>query len=445
MKNIDALWHIRRTTITKFAIATLCLSIIAFSISIFVYSGILRGLNIFFDFFVFYTAGWLWNEGLDPYNPELFRTQLNAIGGHKVGYAYFYPPQGTILFALLAKLPLVTAHQVLLGVNLTLIVTSLCLMAYILSWYRPIGLLEITLLVSFLNTGYGRVTLRNSQWGALILVFLLTTFILARHGRQVLAGVTLAAITFKPSFLPLYVGYYLLRRSYRLVLICVLAAGFFTITPLLITGRSIGGTLASWLRLVLLQSAPGRIDSPTSPSGPWSEFMLHMEPLVYRVFNAQSSVTTTISWLIVLTLCGYTAYLIWHSTPSKKIDLLDFGLVSALSLMCIYHRNYDIFLLFPGLLYIYVHITTSSDKNAQLGWAIFLVTILILISLPNDTVLRLSYSDTSLKDNYLCRLIAPFPAWAGLAVLGALLWLKTRSIAPLIRSTTSGRVLLEEV
>jgi hypothetical protein len=339
------------------------------------------------------------------------------------------PPPSSVLFSLLANLPLDTAHRVLLGINLGLLVVSLCLMAVVLSWYRPIGLLEVTLLISFLNTGFGRVNLRNSQWGILVFVILLATFILARYRRDALAGLSLAAVTFKPSFLPLYVGYYLLRRSYRLVVVCVLTAGLFTILPLLLTQRPLAETMMGWLRMLMLRDAPGQVDSP-SPSAPWSEFMLHLAPLIYRVFNAQSNVTTAVSWLIVLALCGYTVYLIQRSEPSEEGNLLDFGLVSALSLLSIYHRSYDIFLLFPGLLYFYVHTVTMSDKTAQRGWAGFLVITLFLISLPNDLVLRLSYTNPALKDNYLWRLIAPFPAWTGVAVFGALLWLKTRSLAP---------------
>jgi hypothetical protein len=89
-----------------------------------------------------------------------------------------------------------------------------------------------------------------------------------------------------------------------------------------------------------------------------------------------------------------------------------------------------------ALCFIIIIFFSTSNKTAQRGWAGFLVVILLVISLPNDLVLRLSYSNPALKDNYLWRLIAPFTAWASVAILAALLWLKVRSLASYQHQTT---------
>jgi hypothetical protein len=138
------------------------------------------------------------------------------------------------------------------------------------------------------------------------------------------------------------------------------------------------------------QGAAGDVDDP-SPFSPYSAYLLNLAPLVYRVFNAQSSVTTLISWLIILVLLGYIFYLIWRSQPSEESYLLDFGLVSALSLLAVYHRNYDVSLLF----------------------------------LPGNVSERLSAAYPALLDSYFWRVVAPFQAWVSVAILAALMWLKT--------------------
>ncbi len=258
---------------------------------------------------------------------------------------------------------------------------------------------------------------------------MLATFLGTHYGRKKLAGLSLGLLSFKPTFLPLYLGYYLVRRSFYIVTWGVaLAIGLLTL-PLFVTGRPLIETLSNWLHALQLQSKPGNIDDP-SPFMPFSALMLHLQPLVYRILNDESMVSTAIAWIIILLLCGYAAYLIAHATRSPKSDLLDFALVSALSLMIVYHRVYDVFLLFPSLLYFFLHALDLSHKWAQRAWALFIVIILALLSLSSDLLVQVALRYPSLLENYLWRVIMPFQAWAVVAMLIALFWLKTSALLP---------------
>jgi Glycosyltransferase family 87 len=415
--------------------AVFCYSAIITSILVFVNSGLLRaldGLNLQsttdVDFHFWYTAGQLWNEGQDPYDFELFRSRYNQLipeNQVRSRSGYYYPPNASLLFGLLAQLPFRTAYLSWLGLNLSLLLISLCMLGYILSWYRPIRLPEIALLVSFIATGFGRMNIREGQMGLLLGVLVLGTFILGRSKRSSLAGLPLGFLTLKPSFFPLYFGYYLLRRSYRLLIVCGLVAVSFTILPLLFSQRPVVGTTIAWLQALRRQNTTGVIDDP-SPFTPNSALMSHLEPLVYRVLNAKSALTTVVSWFVVLTLIILVAYLIWRNRASDKEELLDFGIVSALSLLVIYHRPYDIFLLFPGILYLYIFSVTTDKKSTQRIIGLFIVSTILLLILPIDLSTRFSARYPALLESYLWRLVAPLQAWAGVAVFAALLWLKIR-------------------
>lgn len=421
---------------SKLAVKFGCLLIIGASLWIFISSGVQRGLEGLnpqapdIDFYLWYTAGQLWNESRDPYEYDVFRERYRQLVEDKPirgNAGYYYPPQTTVLFALLAQLPLRTAHLVLLGINLILLAVSMILLAFMLSWYRPLGLPEVALLASFTATGFGRMNIREGQTGVLLSVLVLGAFILAQHRRATLAGIMVGALTLKPSFFPLYFGYYLLRRAYRLLLACVAAAGLFTVLPLLVTGRPIVATLLAWLDSLRVQNASGIIDDP-SPFTPNSALMAHFEPLGYRLLNAHTPLTTALVQLIVLMAIAATAYLLWRGRFSQRHELLDFGLVSALSLVAVYHRPYDGFLLFPGLLYLYIYALDAKSDVARRIWLVFVAGILLLLILPIDLSATLSARYPTLLESYVWRVIAPFQAWAGIAVLGALLWLKRGSI-----------------
>lgn len=414
----------------KRMMVALCLAIIISSVLSFVYNGIIRGLDIPGDFYVFYTAGSMWNAELDVYDQHLFDRQLSQIVGESPRFPteYAYPPQGTALFALFARLPLEQAHLVFQVLSTLLVVISLLLLALILAQYRAIGLLEVTLLASFLNTGFARMGVREGQVSLIVCALLLVSFLLATRQQKVGVGIVLGAVSFKPTFLPLYIGYFLLRRSFRLVLAFGFAAGVFTVLPLILAQRPVVGTIEGWMQqLLLFQNAQGSND--ISPFFPYSAFILNIKILVYRVLNAESLLTTVVAWLIVLLVCGYAAYLMLRSQPSPKSMLLDFGLVSALSLVSFYHRSYDIFLLFPGILYLYIHSMNSRDTMAQQKWGSFIVILLVILALPVDVILRLSYTNPALLDSYLWRVVTPVHAWASVAVVGVLLWMKIGQVA----------------
>ena len=121
----------------------------------------------------------------------------------------------------------------------------------------------------------------------------------------------------------------------------------------------------------------------------------------------------------------------------NDISRPNFSLVSALSLLTVYHRPYDVFLLFPGILYVYIHATRIGNRRVQKIWATFVIVIVFVLTLPIDISTRISSMYPILLDNYLWRVIAPVNAWASVAVFAVLLWLKIHESKSLERRSLS--------
>ncbi len=387
------------------------------------------------DFEYFYVGGKLWNEGLNSYDVTLFRDEVfKVITGPKaekndVHYLYVYPPQASLFFSRLAIFPVETAQFIFLIINCLLLLASLAMLALILSWYRPVHLEEIVLLISLLGTGFARHNVREGQQGLIISTLLLGTFVLAHYGRPLLAGLCLGLISYKPSTLPLFLGYYLFRRSWRLFISAVVTIALLTVLPLLLTQRPVVSSLLDWSHAILMVGADNA-DNP-SPDLPNSATLVYLLPLVYRVFNSESGLTTLLNWLIILALVGYSTYLLWRSRTldRSQTELLDFSIVSVLSLLATYHRVYDIFLIVPAIIYFYLHAMKSSDKTTQRNWLLFIGGVILLLFMPVDLFQQVAMKFPSLQDFYPLRVIAPFQTWVALAVLAALLRLKSHQVA----------------
>ncbi len=428
MKYVRSLEYIQAGHFTILS-TVLSIAVILFSVAAFLWKGPVKGLRepVDIDFYFFYVVGQMWQEGLNVYDVDLIHSRLVQAAGEEWVKAsnveevtYAYPPQASALFSILSPFSFENAFYFSMLANTGLLIVSLALLLYIFSWYRPIRWVEVALVVSFINTSYGRVNVRSGQLGILMAVLLLGAFILARKRRDVVAGIVLGVAALKPSFLPLYLLYFLLRQNYRLLVVAGTSAALMTLLPLLLTGRSLLDSLqALWVNSVSFS----RVGAPNDPSpfNFYSTFLHHLEPLVYRLLNAYLATTHVIALGVVLLMIAITAFwMYWTRHAAEKDGLLDFALVSALSLLAIYHRGYDIFLLFPAFLYFYLQLFKQSSPARRFSLGAFLGGCLLLLILPEDAILRLTYIWPQLAENYFIRLVAPFQAWVGLAVFAAL-------------------------
>lgn len=385
----------------------------------------------FFDSYIFYTAGNLFNNGQDVYNQDLFREKLYEIVGHRkipeIWISYAYPPQTTFIFSLFARFPFEVAHKIASYVNSLLLVLNLCLTGYILSRYKSLKMIDFCLLSSFLLTGFAYENITNSQLGIFISTLLMCTYIFTQNGKSMLAAISLALTSIKPSFLPFFLIYFVIKRQYLSVLYCLAFSALFTVVPLLISGMPIISTLTDWLTVL---SSWGAAGNPNSPD-PLGEFGFHasmvdLEPLIYRLFNGQTFVAELSLKITVVIILMYCVWLFFKKPEEGKNSLLDFGLISVVSMLFVYHRRYDIFLLFPGFLYIYLHSLECHRGRTRKFWSYLLCIVILLTSFVDIFFTKMSSTLIFLQTSYLWKLILPLP-WAGVITLVALLFLKTQN------------------
>ncbi|NTU78928.1 MAG: DUF2029 domain-containing protein [Chloroflexales bacterium] len=402
------------------------------SIALFLYRGVYQTIdqsrgfrNNDADFQAYYAAGTIWNRGDNPYDYDTFWRQYREGGDLDwdgvMFYSYVYPPQASAMFGMLALVPPETARLGFIALNVLLALGMCWMLLHILSWYRPIGLAELALVASLLNTGVVRTNLRG-QMGLIICSIVLAGLIFLRSRRDVAAGVTLALLSIKPTNVLLYLGYSLLRRPRLMAIAFITTGALLTVAPMLISGRSVVETLMIWLAQI------GRLQGTDyrSPLLPYSAVMVQTEILVFRVLNEISPAAKLVSSIITLALAGLSfAAILRHGARDESL-LLDMALISALTLVSSYHLTHDMGLLFPGLLCIYLLAASHRARRARWLWGLFLVGLIVLMSVPGslltDQVPRLV--GLPLHTYYWYRLIVPFQAWLSLAVFGTLLWLK---------------------
>lgn len=403
-----------------------CLAVMVFAVGSFAYNGVYRSFQYTEpDPWHLYTAGHMWGRGENPYDYDLFQERYIAIAGEPIARlnpsAFYYPPLGSLLLSAVSAGSFETAHLLLVIIFLAVLIVCLALLVYILSWFRPIGLAEITLIIFFLATAFARSTTRMLNPSVIICLCLLGAFVLSRK-REVLGGIVLAIVSMKPTFLPPQLLYYIRQRHFRLLLTCIIAGALITILPLVFSGRPVIETLQMYSSGITERSS-GTVNDP-SPMSAWSSILAHLHPLVYRILNAQNTLTNLIGWGLVGLLALYTLVFAADSKQGDWARLSNFAGVSLLTLLCVYHRHYDVFLLFPAILYLYVH----ARRVGAWTWYIFLIAVLAVLALPSDVLVHFTLRNPVLNDSYLWRLLLPFQTWMTMALLGAYLWVNTRAV-----------------
>ncbi len=410
----------------------LCVFLIVFFILIFIQKGVLQSIGDYKevpsngrDLWNFRAGGYLWRKGENPYDPdkldEYWANQDDSI--KRITYKnimYYYPPQTSVIFSWLSRLSYGTSYWLFLTANIILTIIVMFLVGIVLSWYLPIGLLEITLLSSFLHIGL-RTNIRFNQSSTLVAVFVFLTFVLAKNHKEILAGIALGFVSLKPTFFPLFWIYYFVIGSRKLVISSIISGLLLTVLPIIFSGRNLFETMEN-----LIFARQTHLNDFDNPSPFVSSSITHQnfEPLVFRISDNQSNLTLLFSWIIILSFCILIYYLIYKNRHIKKEPLLDFAIISVASILVVYHKNYDSFLLLLGLLYIYIQIQKSESLNTKTKWLMVLLVILGIKILPTNFLFLLFAKTPFTIETYIGRLLSSFHVWGNILLLVTLLLFK---------------------
>ncbi|HMU50283.1 MAG TPA: glycosyltransferase family 87 protein [Geminicoccaceae bacterium] len=375
---------------------------------------------ISFDFQVFYVAGQLWNTGLDPYDGKLFAEHMRPLLSEPFPDAwlessFLYPPQAAAVFGLLARLPMEQAHLVVLAVNLVAVAAAVLLLMLLLAEEIRLGPVEVAILACLALTAFGPRGLANSQWAPLAACFGFASILAERRGRPVLAGLLLAGMSLKPSFLPFFGAFFLLRRAWTAFVVAVAVTLVVTFLPLVLTGRPVLPAIMGLRANFALQAAPGGINAAGPAEPYWKRVtMIDLAPVGLQL-TAGNALPLR---LFVAVLGLVVALTVWRGRAKPGTALADLALLSACGLLAVYHRRYDGFLLFPAVAWLLLR---ARQSGAGWWWQAVVAAVVVVLVVVEPLFVILSQTRPWLVENVpLWTLGQPYP-WLGLAAVVALL------------------------
>jgi len=195
------------------------------------------------DFPAFYGAGSIVADGDADDLYDLGRQREAQAGLHpdeqEVQY-FAYPPPVAAGYSLLARIPYVPAYVLHTGAMALALVAAFLVVRPMLPALRPPGSVLAAVVVTFLPT-FMAVTL--GQNSALVVLLLAVSWRAARDENDVLAGLALGALLFKPQYAVPVIGLHLLRLRWRIVATSAAAGAVWWIAGLAMLGA---GWVGAW-------------------------------------------------------------------------------------------------------------------------------------------------------------------------------------------------------
>jgi hypothetical protein len=290
------------------------------------------------DLAVFYTSTRLWLHGQNPYDYAAMAAEFSKAGGARVGPSgeSANPPCTFVLLAPLGFFSWPTARAVWLGVNL------LGLVLIFRGLMRLVGAdmtgTRVLLLMAFV-LGLAPVQTSTSLGQTVIPVTALIVWAIVaqRSGWGLGAGVLLAiAAAIKPQMGAAYLAYFLLRGRWRVVLAgaavgsLLLAAGVFRM--------ELAGV--QWLSALKANYFASFNGGACDLANVQTRYQLLQLQYPLFALTGIRAVASDITWVIAAIFGGL---LIWFSRRIRtdRQELLALGVVTAVGLLCVYHRYYD--------------------------------------------------------------------------------------------------------
>lgn len=398
----------------------------------------------FNDFIPLYVQSKALIAGMDPYSPEVLVRLWPLQGAHRPDFLAIDLAEGSLiakrgiptaypLTCLLLLTPLVmlswpVAHIAWLLINLALILGVIWSFVRVMfsseatskteDW-RTYVFVAFAIALAPLHTG---VAAGSVVIGAVCLCGI--ALVQEQRGRQIVAGILLGlAVCLKPQIGLPFVVFYLLLRRWRLT--SVVAGVFFATAILAMARLAISGT--PWLQnyridnKVLLASG---ILADFTERNPLRYSLINLQVLFYAMLRDRTS-ANIFALVISAILFGIWLWLLLRRGIRNSDALLAVSTLAVLSLLPVYHRFYDAYLLIFPLCW---SVREFSGPEHRLARGVFLLMLPFLV--PGGTALEHFSHSAGFSESitrswcWLC-IVMPHEIW----FLLALSWLLLRSMA----------------
>jgi hypothetical protein len=371
-------------------------------------------------------------KGMDPYSPEVLLRLWPVEGARrpdfvarnladgslimKRGIPTAYPLTCLLLLAPLAVLPWPVACFTWLIITVSLILgliwSLLALGGFGYNDWRAYVFVAFSLALAPLHTGLaaGSLVISTVSLCGVALA-------LEERGRKIITGILFGiAVCLKPQIGLPFLAYYLLRRHWRLFGI---AAGVVLTTALLAMARlAISGT--PWLQnyrvdnKVLLATG---ILSDFTERNPIRFSLINLQVLFYALLH-HAVAANVLALAVSATLFGIWVWLVLRNR--SLVVLLSMGTLAVLSLLPVYHRLYDAFLLIFPLCW-----SLKEFSGSKAARAAFFLMLPFLV--PGGSALELFQLRGQIPEGfvhswYWTRFVMPHQIWFLLLLSLLLLW-----------------------
>ena len=372
-----------------------------------------------------YVASRAWIHGLNPYSSDVFWTQAEAIRwsgelpDRLDGFASrtSYPLTSFVLLAPLAPLPWSSGRMVAMAFMTLLVLGTILALASLPAWRQSasrrclfvalaVGLAPLQSAIGAGNLAAAAVALTvMGVWAAL-------------HGKQVHAGAALAlAVCFKPPIAVPVLGYYFVRRRWRIVAAAIVVSAAVLATGMLRLRVAEVPWFADYLHNngLVVADHGGAIFRDN-----FSELQfVNLQYLGHMLFGDNARAANLLALSIGAGLL--VSWLMLLSRRDERSELLEISTIAVISLLPVYHRVYDAGLLLLPLCWI------LTDSQTRTRWPRRFILLLFLpFFVPASTLLELQvaagrFPDWLAGNWWWNAVVIPHQVWALMGMSVALL------------------------
>jgi len=305
-----------------------------------------------------YIAGKTWLSGLNPYMVDVFQSIGKAENLPSMTY-FAYPPQSALLCIATAIMGYQASTAFILLLNVLSVGCIVTISSYFIngqSW--KVRNWPLTALISAIAIGNPFTThvFWMGQTSLIAFAAAMGSWFFYQRQHFMLAGLCLGFASFKPQVCLLLVIWFLLERSWKVLLTSLGTALFLSLPPLLLQGPI--GMLTAWL---------GALEEYSS-----GEFnMMGFQHVVglESLFHAAGIDLPSLKGLGI-----FLAVALWIFR--RRFNPEDiFGILMGISVTFIYAHDYDYVFLIP----IFTSLLLYSLKNLKVGGGLVVAGILMMV------------------------------------------------------------------
>jgi hypothetical protein len=320
------------------------------------------------DFRWYYVASKMVLEGLNPYQPETFVNYFVQVVTPRNAMPFVYPPNMIPLILPLGYFSSYHASTIWVVANLLAIILLIWGSVQLIdsprkNWQVIGGITCFLVYGTTYSLSVGNVAL-------IVSTLVIWSIVQAKRGNNILAGLLLGISTIKPTLAVLFILYFLLKKRFKLVIVCGITAVILMGIGLVITGNSIPEFIQLYkqgyeLFFQHFYNAPnksyGRIDAVV---------------IGYRLFLNNVIQAKLTSALIVIIACCSILFYIYKRNKSinlvKKISLSEVTLIACLSVLYTYSQGSNSsILVLCGVFLINELMTAVKNNNFTVQWVSF--------------------------------------------------------------------------